>query len=331
MINYFHILGKIMKTFFKYCLFIFALAISQMSWAADNDNCPLDSKGNRISNCKNPVCSPGKTTYPLDNRKCIDSCKDGYSSTSSADFICYQNCRDGYSNSTVGMCHYTAGGTTYTKSCHTEKISCSYWPGTKVVKKCSGGGTKCDGCRDGYRDDGLICSYTGAWDYAKDSYTRGTTVRWKDTCENGWKLKVSTIKDGGNDLYYYCENCGDTPETTSTISMDHANGYYTKSSNATFTANLNVTKGLCNASSNSTITMNFVISKNNANGTTTQVGTTSCTFPTTGKDIGTYSCNATYNVGTTPGDFTVTATSRSSVNNANLAPPGNALYITVTN
>lgn len=261
-----------MKTFFKYLLFIFVLMLGQLqsSWAA----------GNVWQ--QDPSCPPNTKGISTSDTQCVKNPRDGYTCPNPPDDdgeICYQNCRDGYSSSGVATCHYTAGGTTYTKSCHTEKISCSYYKNTKIVKKCSGGGTTCDGCRDGYADDGLICRYKGTWDYARDSYTRATRYESKNSCATpGYTYSSSSNK------------CECRPTLTATTTATTSNAYYPKTS-VILTATASGVNP-CGASSLTTFTASFKNASNTEVAKCTSTNGTSCSV-VWNADVGSYNIAST--------------------------------------
>ena len=101
---------------------------------------------------------------------CYDPPRDGYGCTA---MTCSEGCRSGYSSSGFATCHYTGGPTTYTKKPHARPIN-----GCQKSRFQSGGfcyDREDNGahCRDNYamKVDG-ICSFQGAWDIGRNTYSR---------------------------------------------------------------------------------------------------------------------------------------------------------------
>ncbi len=291
-----------MKTFFKYCLFIFALAFSQLSLAS-TDNCPTVN-GRPMANCVDPTCNAGESTYGLDYRKCIPPCRSGYSSTSSADLVCMENCRTDYHP--TGAVNCTRDGSLS----YVPKTSCSYYKGTRVIKKC---GT--EGCRDGYDNVAGVC---WAHVYQKGSYTRTNEIHYARNCPAGYTLKET--QPAG--FYYYCQLCNSDPTTSTVLSIDGGT-YYKLGTTVTLKSTVNITVPLCN-STNGTITTSFT----GNNGTATK-SLGSCTLQKDGKnatggDVGEFTCTVQYRTDTA-GDWVVSGDSVSSLGGQakKLASPSN--------
>ncbi len=301
-----------MKTIVKYLFFVFALTLSQLSWA-----CYYYSDGD--PRC--PVCPEGTQQYRLNLGMCVDNPRSGYDCPEQG-YICYEKCRDGYSSSGVATCHYTGGGTTYTKSCHTEKVTCSYYKGTKVIKKCSGGGTKCDDCRDGYADDGLICRYKGAWDYAKSSYTRTDTTKYKSACTT-----PGYVYDGGGEK----GKCKCTMSLTATTSVSYGT-FYSPKTKVTLTATASNVKA-CGAASIAKFTASFKDAANNEVATCNSTDGRSCSV-IWDVPVGSYSIKSTISDTEYAGEATsaaipVTVTAIPATLSIT-APTNNASYLTTS-
>ena len=112
-------------------------------------------------------CPAGKVNQ---NGLCYDPPRDGYGCTATS---CSAGCPSGYSSSGVATCHYTGGGTTYTKKPHARPIG-----GCQKSRFQCGGlcyDREDDGqhCRSDYAMNACgICSYQGAWDVSRATYTR---------------------------------------------------------------------------------------------------------------------------------------------------------------
>ncbi len=219
-----------MKTIFKYLLFVFVLTLSQVSWA-----CYYYSDGD--PRC--PVCPEGTQEYRLNKGMCVDNPRSGYDCPEQG-YICYQKCRDGYSSSGVATCHYTGGGTSYTRSCKYD------W---KKVK------TTCESCRDGYSSTSSIdriCWFKGTWDYAKSSYTRTDTSKYKSACTT-----PGYVYDGGGDK----GKCKCTMSLTATTSVSYGT-FYSPKTKVTLIATASNVKA-CGAASIAKFTASFKDASNN--------------------------------------------------------------------
>ncbi len=261
-----------MKRFFKYCLFIFALAVSQMSWAS-TANCPTVN-GKPMANCVDPTCNAGESVYGLDYRKCIPACRSGYSTTSSADLVCMENCRSDYHP--TGALNCTRDGSlSYTPALRT---SC---PKNNPFK-CR---TRQDDCRDGYDKVAGVC---WAHVYQKGSYTRTNDIHYARNCPAGYTLKET--QPAG--FYYYCQLCNSNPTTSTVLAIDGGT-YYKVGTTVTLRSTVTVTVPLCN-SAGGTIVTSFMVN-------TKPLPLGNCTLQKDGKnatggDVGEFTCTIQYTI-----------------------------------
>ena len=112
-------------------------------------------------------CSGGKNN---EAGLCYDPPRSGYGCTATT---CSENCPSGYSSSGALTCHYTGGGTTYTKKSHARPIDGCQRSRFQCAGLCYDREDDGQHCRTNYAMDACgICSYKGKWDVTRHTYSR---------------------------------------------------------------------------------------------------------------------------------------------------------------
>ena len=124
-------------------------------------------------------CSNGKNN---EGGLCYDPPRSGYGCTATT---CSENCPSGYSSSGVATCHYTGGGTTYTKKSHARPINGCQHSRFQCAALCYDREDDGQHCRTNYAMDACgICSYQGKWDVTRRTYSRAAGTVPQDCLSN---------------------------------------------------------------------------------------------------------------------------------------------------
>ena len=124
-------------------------------------------------------CPAGKVN---ENGLCYDPPGDGWGCTATS---CSENCPSGYSSSGVATCHYTGGGTTYTKGSHARPISGCQHSRFQCAGLCYDREDDGQHCRTNYAMDACgICSYQGRWDLTRRTKSRAAGTVPQDCLSN---------------------------------------------------------------------------------------------------------------------------------------------------